>query len=215
MTAAQLTAASGPTYRYALYPASGGTPVRSAPALFFFHGKGERGDDLALLERHGPPRLLAAGRSFPFTVIAPQCPADRDWRTEPAPALADFVAAACARHDVDPARVYLTGISMGGFATWAVAQEDPTRFAAILPICGGGDVTRAGRLRDLPIWAFHGARDAVIPPARSEEMVAAIRAAGGTPRLTIYPEAAHDSWTDTYASDATYAWLLAQRRQST
>jgi predicted peptidase len=212
MTAEQLTVASGPTYRYAFHAASGGAATGPAPVLFFFHGKGERGDDLALLERHGLPRLLAAGRSFPFAVIAPQCPGDCDWRTESG--LTDFVAMACDRHQVDPARVYLTGISMGGFATWAVAQQAPARFAAILPICGGGDTTQASRLRDLPIWAFHGARDPVIPPARSTEMVAAIRAAGGSPRLTIYPEAAHDSWTETYANDAIYAWLLAQRRPS-
>lgn len=101
---------------------------------------------------------------------------------------------------------------MGAFGVWSLAQRHPGRYAAILPVCGGGEVHRAARLRNLPAWVFHGAKDDVIPVARSVQMVEAIRAAGGSPRLTIYPEVGHDSWTETYANEEIYRWLLAQRR---
>lgn len=207
-----LTVTLQATYRYLLHEpaplASAGAADR--PVVFFFHGKGERGDDVRLLERHGPPKLIAAGRVFPFLVISPQCPVDGYWPE--APALPEFVAAAVARHRADPARVYLTGMSMGGFGVWSLAQRHPERYAAILPVCGGGEARWAPRLRDVPAWVFHGAKDPVIPAARSVEMVEAVRAAGGTPRFTLYPEAAHDAWTETYANEEIYTWLLAQRR---
>lgn len=200
------------SYRYLLHEpaelALGGREQR--PGVFFFHGKGERGDDLRLVERHGPPRRVAEGRRFPFILISPQCPADDYW-TE-APGLPEFVAAAAERHRLDPARLYLTGLSMGAFGVWSLAQRHPERYAAILPVCGGGEARWAPRLRNLPAWVFHGARDDVIPVARSVQMVEAIRAAGGNPRLTVYPDAGHDSWTETYANEEIYRWLLAQRR---
>jgi len=171
---------------------------------------GERGDDLRLLEKHGLPRLIAAGRTFPFLVVSPQCPETDFWSD--APGLSEFVAAAIERHRADPARVYLTGLSMGGFGVWSLAQRHPERYAAILPVCGGGDVRWAPRLKNVPTWVFHGARDTVVPPQRSVDMVEAIKAAGGTPRFTLYPEAAHDSWTETYNNDTIYSWLLAHRR---
>ena len=199
-------------YRYRLYEparlASADAPDR--PIVIFLHGMGERGDDLRLLERHGLPKLVAAGRSFPFLIISPQCP-ETDYWSE-APGLPEFVAAAVERHRADSARVYLTGMSMGGFGVWSLAQRHPERYAAILPICGGGEVRWASRLRDVAAWVFHGEKDPVIPATRSTQLVEAIRAAGGNPRLTLYPEAGHDSWTETYANDEIYAWLLAHRR---
>jgi predicted peptidase len=214
------------SYRYLLYEPGGARAPRGlnpreaqvpppdntglAPVVFFFHGKGERGDDLSLLERHGLPRLIAAGRQFPFLVISPQCPESDYWSD--APGLPEFIAAAIQRHQANPARVYLTGLSMGGFGVWSLAQRHPERYAAILPVCGGGETRWAPRLRDVPAWVFHGARDAVVPPARSIEMVEAIRAAGGTPRFTLYPDAGHDSWTETYANEEIYRWMLSHRR---
>jgi predicted peptidase len=199
------------TYRYRLdLPADAAPAPR--PIVFFFHGKGERGDDLRLLDRHGPPKLAAAGRTFPFILVSPQCPEHDYWSD--APGLPEFIAAAVERHDGDPARVYLTGMSMGGFGVWSLAQRHPERYAAILPVCGGGDVRWAPRLRDVPAWVFHGAHDTVIPPARSREMVDALRAAGGAPLFTLYPEAGHDSWTETYANDTIYDWLLGHRRRA-
>lgn len=113
---------------------------------------------------------------------------------------------------MDTDRVYVTGLSMGGFGTWALAQEFPDRFAAIAPVCGGGIPYRAGVLRNVPVWAFHGGQDPVISSDYSVAMVDAVNAAGGNARLTIYPDAGHDSYTETYAREDLYEWLLAQRR---
>jgi predicted peptidase len=200
------------SYRYLFHEpaplASAAAPAR--PLVVFLHGKGERGADLRLLERHGLPRLIAEGRSFPFLAVSPQCLETEFWSD--AAGLPEFVAAAVDRHRADPTRVYLTGLSMGGFGVWSLAQRHPERYAAILPVCGGGDVRWAPRLKNLPTWVFHGARDTVVPPQRSIDMVEAIKAAGGTPRITLYPDTAHDSWTETYANDEIYGWLLAHRR---
>jgi predicted peptidase len=207
-----LTVTHQATYRYLLYepaePAS--STVDARPIVFFFHGKGERGSDLRVLERHGLPQLIAAGRALPYIVVSPQCPENEYWSD--APLLPEFVAAAVERHRADPTRVYLTGMSMGGFAVWSLAQRHPERYAAILPICGGGETRWALRLRDVPAWVFHGAQDNVIPPARSIDLVEAIRAAGGSPRFTLYPNAGHDAWTPTYANEEIHTWLLAHRR---
>ena len=101
---------------------------------------------------------------------------------------------------------------MGGFGTWALAAAHPERFAAIAPICGGGDPKQAERLKDLPIWVFHGAKDPTVPLARSEEMVKALKEAGGEPKFTVYPDAGHDSWTETYDNPELYEWFLAHKR---
>jgi predicted peptidase len=120
-----------------------------------------------------------------------------------------------ARYAVDPDRIYLTGLSMGGFGTWAWAIAEPHRFAAIAPICGGGAPAAVCALRHLPVWAFHGARDTVVPLHRSEDMVRALEACGGNVRFTIYPEAKHDSWTPAYADPELYQWFLQHiRRES-
>ncbi len=179
------------------------------PYLLFLHGAGERGHDLALVRQHGPPRLIGEGMELPFVVVAPQCPPDQRWSTQALLALLDETT-----HEqrVDPDRVFVTGISMGGFATWALAIAAPERFAAIVPICGGGDPRAVCRIGRLPVWAFHGARDDVVPLARSQEMVEALRGCGGDVRFTVYPEAGHDSWTPTYANPELFDWLLAQRR---
>lgn len=212
MQSSSLSVTVQAAYRYLLYePAGRARSEREGrPAVFFFHGKGERGDDLSLVARHGPPKRIAEGGAFPFILISPQCPADEYWSETPG--LPEFVAAAVERHQLDLSRIYLTGLSMGAFGVWSLAQRHPGRYAAILPVCGGGELRWAPRLRDLPAWVFHGAKDDVIPVARSVQMVEAIRTAGGNPRLTIYPEAGHDSWTETYANEEIYRWLLAQRR---
>ena len=106
----------------------------------------------------------------------------------------------------------LTGLSMGGYGTWALASKYPDRFAAIAPICGGGKRFMAYRLKDTPVWAFHGAKDRVVPLEESEEMVNAINARGGSAKLTVYPDAGHDSWTESYDNSELYDWLLEHRR---
>ncbi|MFO1451687.1 MAG: prolyl oligopeptidase family serine peptidase [Opitutaceae bacterium] len=179
------------------------------PLVVFLHGSGERGDKLEVVKKHGLPKLIAAGKSFPAVVVSPQCPADEGWR---AAALEAWIDDLVRRMRIDPDRIYLTGLSMGGAGTWELAMRRPRTYAAIIPICGFGNPERAKALVNLPIWVFHGAKDNAVPLKASEALVDAIKAAGGKPRFTVYPEAEHDSWTETYANDEIYRWLFAQRR---
>ncbi len=179
------------------------------PLLVFLHGMGERGPDLTAVKRHGLPRLVEEGRKFPFILVSPQCPADSWWN---AAAIDAFVGKIASQLRVDPDRVYLTGLSMGGYGTWATACFNPARYAAIVPICGGGEVRHASHLRHVPVWAFHGAQDKVVRPPRSRTMVKAVRTAGGDAKLTLFPEAEHNSWDPAYATPGLFDWLLAQRR---
>ncbi len=191
--------------------------ARRWPLMIFLHGAGERGTDLERVKVHGPPKIVESKPDFPFVLVSPQCAPGQRWDVDALEALLDEV---LEKHAVDPRRVYLTGLSMGGYGTWAWASAHPSRFAAIAPICGGGDPIRVrlagGRDREelarLPIWAFHGARDTVVPLSASEEMVAAFRGLGNEPRLTVYPEAGHDSWTETYDNPELYQWLLEKSR---
>ena len=115
---------------------------------------------------------------------------------------------------IDPQRVYVTGLSMGGFGTWDIIQRYPDLFAAALPICGGGDTAQAERLKNMPIWAFHGSIDKVVIPERSRNMIAAIKKAGGQPIYTEYPGVGHVSWTQTYSNHAVMDWLFAQEKKA-
>ena len=180
------------------------------PMLLFLHGAGERGDDLERVKQHGPPKLIAQGRDFPFIVVSPQCPDGQWWDIEMLGQLIDRVEADYA---VDPDRICITGLSMGGFATWALALLYPRRFAAVAAVCGGGETYRLEPIRHLPVWAFHGAKDEIVPLRRSQEMADKLKALGGDVRLTIYPDAEHDSWTETYDNPELYEWFLQHRRQ--
>lgn len=183
---------------------------RRFPLLLFLHGAGERGNDLEKVKVHGPPRVIEReGRKFPFIVVAPQCPKGDAWRPESLLALLDSVGAT---YPVDPARIYVTGLSMGGAGTWALAASCPERFAAIAPICGPFVWLPYDRLRTLPVWCFHGAMDSVVSVDDSLRMVRRLRAAGADVRFTIYPDADHDSWTATYANPELYKWFLQHRR---
>jgi predicted peptidase len=179
------------------------------PLLLFLHGAGERGSDLELVKKHGPPKLISQGKRFPFIVVSPQCPADRWWEPIELLALLDEIQS---KHKVDPDRVYVTGLSMGGFGTWELARFAPRRFAAIAPICGGGERYWMRSIRHLPVWAFHGAKDEAVPLERTTQLVDELKRANGNVKLTIYPEAGHDSWTETYSSPDFYKWLLEQKR---
>lgn len=197
--------------RYLLYlhedydPAGG----RRWPLVLFLHGAGERGDDLERLKRHGLPRVLEERDDFPAIVVSPQCPPDERWSVAVLRALLDEIEEG---HAVDPDRISVTGLSMGGFGTWALAIAEPDRFAAIAPICGGGEPFGTARLTRLPVWAFHGDADTVVPLRRSQEMVEALRARGGDVRFTVYPGVEHDSWTRTYDNPELYDWLFSHRR---
>ena len=208
-TAAELNTQVKVHLRYLLYLPKDYQQRESWPLLLFLHGAGERGDDLEVVKKHGPPKLVAAGKDFPFIVVSPQCPKDMSWQPIELTALLDDVAA---KYKVDADRVYVTGLSMGGFGSWGLAAYAPDRLAAIAPVCGGGEAFWTKRFAKLPVWAFHGAKDTTVPLERSQTMIDALKKSGGDPKLTIYPDAGHDSWTETYNNPALYEWLLEQKR---
>lgn len=180
------------------------------PVIIFLHGSGERGDNLELVKVHGPAKLVEEGQELPFIVVSPQCPRGQWWQVDVLNALVDEV---LERYEADPDRVYLTGLSMGGFGTFGLGLMHAERFAAIAPICGGGeqDWVRPEHAA-LPVWVFHGAKDVIVPPSESEKMIEALRAVGNEVRYTLYPEADHDSWTETYSNPALYEWFLSHKR---
>jgi predicted peptidase len=201
------------SYKYLLYlPADyGKDTTKRWPLMLFLHGSGESGDDLEKVKAHGPPMLLSKGKELPFIVVSPQCPsASVGWIPEALNLLLDEVEK---NVRVDTERVYLTGLSMGGYGTWALASETPGRFAAIAPICGGGNPRRmARRLKGTPIWVFHGAKDGTVPIKESQDMVDALKAAGNDVKFTVYPDADHDSWTATYNNPDLFTWLLEHKK---
>jgi len=192
-------------------PESYGQENKSWPLMLFLHGAGERGSDLQLVKKHGPPKIAEKQKDFPFIVVSPQCPKEQ-WWDENLDVLIHLLDEIVAKYDVDEERVYLTGLSMGGYGTWALGSRCADRFAAIAPICGGGTRPMARRLMDMPIWAFHGAKDKVVPLEESEQLVKLINDRGGNAKLTVYPDAGHDSWTETYDNPEFYDWLLSHRR---
>ncbi len=207
-------------------------PEQSYPLVLFLHGAGERGSDNSRQLRHLPAWLASerARREHPCYVLAPQCAPGEWWvdgdarralrsdapvDASPSNSLRAALAAledVMRREPVDPDRVYLTGLSMGGFGAWELAMREPERFAALLPICGGGDARRAAALKTMPIWAFHGAEDPVVPLRLSRLMVEAVRRAGGSAKLTELDGVGHDAWTHAYRRSGALAWLFEQRR---
>jgi predicted peptidase len=208
------------TYRYLLF-----TPKdydqdkkKKWPLMIFLHGAGERGTNLAKVAVHGPPKIVANRADFPFVVVSPQCPTGEIWDKDGIMALTDRV---IKEYRVDPERVYLTGLSMGGFGTWAIAAAYPDRFAAVAPICGGGNVIdvllakrgKEAALKTLPVWAFHGAKDPVVKLEESQRMIDVFKRNGNNDvKLTVYPEAQHDSWTEAYNNEELYKWFLEHTR---
>ncbi len=182
------------------------------PLLIYLHGIGERGETLAQLKRHGIPKILLQQLDFPFIAVSPQCADGTVWPQQ-IPALTALLDDVVATYAVDPARIYLTGNSMGGFGTWALATAQPERFAAIAPICGGGDPEEACVLAEMPIWVFHGDADPIVDISWSREMVAALRECGAeNVRFTVYEGVGHDSWTRTYESPTLYEWFLKHEK---
>lgn len=179
------------------------------PLILFLHGAGERGSDLNKVKIHGPPKIVQGKRDFPFIVVSPQCPEGSWWESSSLKVLLDEIEA---KYRVDPDRVYLTGLSMGGFGTWELATRYPDRFAAIAPICGGGKPLLAGALKGVSVWVFHGDADPVVPVQNSDDMVEALKQVGADVKYTRYPGVQHDSWTATYNNPELYKWFLSHRR---
>ena len=200
-------------YKYSLYVPEGyeSSGHKHWPLIVFLHGSGERGEDLSVLTRHGPPKMIASGHAFPAFVASPQAPDHKTWEPHSVKALVDSVKN---EYRIDADRIYLTGISMGGYGVWDTIMEYPHTFAAAVPICGGAGVkfVAAERIKHVPMWIFHGASDTVVPVATSQRIYDALVEAGGSPKLTIYAGVGHDSWTQTYEDPDLWDWLFAQKR---
>lgn len=199
------------TLHYWLYLPAQHDGKAKLPVLLFLHGSGERGDDLDAVKKHGPPKVCTTQPDWQFITISPQCPKDKRWDPTVLAKLVDHVAA---EQKADEKRLYVSGLSMGGSGTWALAAKFPDKFAAAVPMCGRGDASNAEKLAPLPIWVFHGAKDTGSPLSLSETMVDAIKKAGGDKiKFTIDPEAGHDCWTKAYGDPTLYKWLLEQQKK--
>ena len=188
------------------------------PLMLFLHGAGERGTNVDAVTVHGPPKIVKARKDFPFVLVSPQCPDGRVWRDDELLALLDSV---IAKQNIDTNRIYLTGLSMGGYGSWSLGTKYPERFAAIAPICGGGEQLtlllatpqQKASLHSLGVWAFHGAKDSVVTLDESQRMTnALVRAGCKDVKLTVYPDAGHDAWTQAYNDPELWRWFLAHHR---
>jgi predicted peptidase len=193
------------------------------PLVVFFHGAGERGDDnLTQLKRFDPVPFWL---TYPCYIIAPQCPKKNVWvdtyfggkshqmnqsPTWPLQLSIELIKQIIDTKNVDYSRIYITGLSMGGYATWEILQREGNLFAAAIPICGGGDLNYVDKMISTSIWVFHGAEDHTVPVERSQIMVNAIRELGGNPKYTEYPGVDHDSWSRTYQNSEIWNWLFSQ-----
>jgi predicted peptidase len=197
-------------FNYFLFlPEGYGKHKQRWPLMLFLHGAGDAGTNMDRVKILGPPKIVESKPDFPFILVSPQSPV-RSWNLD---ALNAFLDDVIRKYRVDKDRIYLTGASMGGSATWAFAIAHQQRFAAIVPVCGSGNPDEAKKLADLPIWVFHGAKDPVVPVERARQMVNAVTSAGGNVKFTIYPNAGHDAWTQTYDNPEVYQWLLQQKRR--
>jgi predicted peptidase len=212
--------ADGTESRYVVFVPDDYKGDKEYPVILFLHGAGETLSKNPKKPGKQPvevgigPAIKKRAKTFPFIVVIPQSHA-RTWQAGSADAkralaILDLVQKT---YRTDPKRVYLTGLSMGGFGTWSVAAAHPERWAAIVPICGGGNPKLAEKIKDLPCWCFHGDADKAVPVQRSRDMIKALKAAGGNPRYDEYPKVGHNSWDRAYGTDELYTWLLEQKRK--
>ena len=197
------------TLRFWQFVPKGYNGKKNFPLMLFLHGAGERGDKLEVVKKWGPPQLVGKRKDFPFVLISPQCPRGTLWKIEE---LYQRVNTVAGELKSDRQRMYVTGLSMGGFGSWLLMDKYPKLFAAGVPICGGGKATSAKNLVDIPIWALHGGADGGGKPALSELMIKKIKEAGGKKaKRTIYPGVGHNSWSRAYANEEVYKWLLSHK----
>jgi len=218
-------------FQYVVLPPPEVEAGKTYPLVFFLHGAGERGTDPAKLLVHFPAQMARPEwrGKYPCYLVAPQCRDDRLWMNQhwsekeskplddqPNDQMAMAIAVleqSLRTLPVDRRRVYLTGLSMGGYGSWELAMRHPEWFAALAPVCGGGDESRAGRLKSLPIWTAHGDADTAVWPIRSRRMVEAVNAAGGSIRYTEYAGVGHNSWTPFHTDpEGVVPWMFQQRR---
>jgi len=228
--AREFTAPNGTVVKYRWSAPETPEPGKTYPLVLFLHGAGERGNDNAAQLKHGVTPILEGATKLkqPCFLIAPQCPADRWWapinhqtmRLSEVEKPNDLIEAVLALVDetikkqpVDAKRFYVTGLSMGGYGTWYLLGKVPGRIAAAVPICGGGDPSQAGKFKDIPIHAFHGEADPVVPVHATQEMISAVEKAGGKPAATYFPGVQHDSWTKAYNDPELIRWMFEQRQK--
>lgn len=197
--------------KYLLYlPETYGKDKLRLPLILFLHGSGERGNNPNIIGNFGPPLVALKQKGFPFIVLAPQCPPGKWWTdadvTDMVMALLDKV---CKDYLVDTKRIYLTGMSMGGFGAWDLAQKFPNRWAALAVVCGGGNPYLQDRVRNIPTRVFHGAQDQNVPIGMAQMMVGTLKQAGGMVDFKIYPGQPHNVWTVTYDDPTLYEWFLS------
>ena len=218
--------ARGERMRYLLFEPADYDRRRKYPLVLWLHGGGSRGEDLDLIlahgDKHGPLFLARPDqqKNYPAFVVAPQCPAGRFWAdtdadqpSEEMRLVLELLDRLRAEHSIDERRLYVLGISMGGYAAWDIITRRPGMFAAAVPICGGGAESRAGLMTGTAVWAFHGDRDEAVNVSQSRRMVAALKKAGAAPRYTEYEGVGHNSWEHAFAEPDLLPWLFAQRRK--
>lgn len=185
------------------------------PLVLFLHGAGERGNDLDLVEIHGYPKMVKEGSEFSFILVAPQCPEERWWdEPELVTSLLEITKYCVNTLPVDPQRIYATGLSMGGYGTFSLAIQRPDLFAAIIPVCGVADLKKVNKLKDMPIWIFHGDADNLVPVENSINVFKILEPINPKVKMTIYEGVGHDSWTETYENPDVMDWLLSQRKSN-
>lgn len=204
--------------------------IRKYPLVIFLHGSGERGNDNEAQLKWGVSNFATDEmmKLHPAFVIAPQCPSNESWShfsntdkgnrmllaspSRPMEMVMALVHKLIKKLPIDTNRIYITGLSMGGFGTFDAISRYPGLFAAAVPVCGGGDVAKASVISHMPVWIFHGAEDAAVDPGNSYEMAEALRKAGAHPGFTVYPETGHFSWLAAYSDPMMIEWLFRQQR---
>lgn len=220
----------GKTLPYNLMKPKDYDPAKKYPLVVFLHGAGERGTDNKKQITHGVPAFASKENreNYPCFLVAPQCPGnfkwvDCDWgaashtipkeMTEPTRLTIELIESAMREHSIDPKRVYITGLSMGGYGTWDLIARYPNLFAAAIPICGGADEATAPKIKHIPIWNFHGGNDTVVKTSRSRNMIAALEKVGGKAKYTEYPNTGHNSWAPAYKDPELMKWLFSQKKE--
>lgn len=209
-----LNTSDGGKIDYLLYLPEDYSADAKIPMMLFLHGRGESNGPLSIVAKWGPPRFAARGDKLPWLLVSPQCPAEDFWNKETQQKrLLELLDHITSTYAVDNEHICLTGLSMGGYGSWRLAADHADRFSAVVPICGGGDPADAEKLKNLPIWVFHGTEDRAVPLSRSQEMVDGIREAGGKRvRFTVMEHIGHNSWSAAYATPELYDWISRQQR---
>jgi predicted peptidase len=203
----------GATIKYVVYVPKGYNAEKPHPTILFLHGAGERGDDGQKQVSVGlGPAIKKAEDKWNFIVVFPQVPKGKSFADIEKPILA-MLDKTKKEYKVDEKRLYVTGLSMGGYGSWLLVCKYPEMFAAAAPVCGGGDPTQAAKVKDLPIWAFHGDKDTAVPLKKAQDMIDAVKAAGGDPKLTVYPGIGHNSWDKAYNDEKLEEWFIKHARK--